>query len=407
MSTTQQQITPIDHRFRNINTLIVKVTHRCNLDCLYCYENVSKKGEDMRLDTFCDLVERSLSSTTQDSVLYLFHGGEPSLLPNAWYETAITFARERARHYKKRVNFSMQTNLLGLNPSKIKLYQKYNIQLGVSLDGPVELQDSMRGGEDKVFENFRRIQRAGVKAGVLVTINQSNYQHFDKICDWLVQEAKVRSFKANVVTPVGRGYDLPLMEAAKIFEAQKTVIDYIIETKGKKLLESNFMIDLNRLFAPQHKRQKTLCHEARCGAGTAVLGVTPFGDLLPCGRFQWDEEQYFLGSIDKIEEQKSVDINFNEKLDRFHALVPESWYDCHKCEARSICGFGCQAFIVRSKQKANVDCLPTKMRYAYYKTRLEELRMVYDNIQQQDQNRRKKTSFRIKDKDGNYKTYTL
>ncbi|MCH2044712.1 MAG: radical SAM protein [Saprospiraceae bacterium] len=404
MSNIQQQITQTDYRFRNISTLIVKVTYRCNLDCLYCYENVSRKGEDMRLDTFCDLVERSLSSTTKDSVLYLFHGGEPSLLSNAWYETAILFAKERAKYYRKKVHFSMQTNLLGLNPSKVKLYQKHNIQLGVSLDGPIEIQDSMRGGEDKVFRNFKRIQKAGVKAGVLVTINQSNYQHFDKICDWLVKEANIRNFKANVVTPVGRGYDLPLMDAAQIFEAQKAVIDYIIATEGKTLLESNFMIDLNRLFAPIHKRKKTLCHEARCGAGSEVLGVTPFGDLLPCGRFQWDQEQYFLGSIDKIEEQKNIKIDFSTKLNHFHKLVPESWYDCKDCEARSICGFGCQAFIVRSKQKANVDCLPTKMRYAYYQTKLKELRIVYNNIQQK---KKRKTSFRIKDKDGNYKTYTL
>jgi uncharacterized radical SAM superfamily Fe-S cluster-containing enzyme len=33
-----------DFRFSNIDALIIKVTKRCNLDCEYCYEKITKSG---------------------------------------------------------------------------------------------------------------------------------------------------------------------------------------------------------------------------------------------------------------------------------------------------------------------------------------------------------------------------
>lgn len=38
-----------DARFHNVESLIVKITHRCNLDCAYCYEHITK-GSDMPLE---------------------------------------------------------------------------------------------------------------------------------------------------------------------------------------------------------------------------------------------------------------------------------------------------------------------------------------------------------------------
>ncbi len=404
---------PFDSRFRQVSTLIVKVTHRCNLDCLYCYENITKKGEDMSEATFRELADLVLEHSDMPHITFLFHGGEPTLLPNEWYEQSMDYARQKAKACGKRVSFTMQTNLLGVNTSKIDLFLRYDIQLGISLDGPAMLQSTMRGGEDKVFANFKKIQAAGVKAGVLVTINEANYEHFSTICHWLVQEAEVHNFKANVVTPVGRGYELPPMSADKIFAAQYSILEYMIATEGRELQESNLNMELLRFFAKEEELpnlRHTLCHEQRCGAGTNVLGVTPAGDLLPCGRFTWDESEYYLGSLyDPQPLKKRYQKQFGKKIDDFHALVPDTWFDCDSCEAKKVCGFGCQAFIVRSKEQANVDCLPTKMRFHFYQENRDRLRPVYEQIKLREfpGALRKAVGFRIKDKNGEYKTYSI
>lgn len=398
----------MDNRFANISTLIVKVTHRCNLDCHYCYENITKQGQDMPLQTFKDLADIALSQSRQSRITFLFHGGEPTLLPNDWYDQAINYARQKAQQLGKEARFSMQTNLLGLNPNKIALFQRHNIELGISLDGPAQLQSTMRGGEDKVFQHFKQIQSLGIRAGVLVTINHSNYQHFFTICDWLVREANIKTFKANVVTPVGRGYDIPPLAAENIFEAQHAILQYMLQTEGRSLLEDNIMVELQRFFESplqQQNRPRSLCHEQRCGAGESVLGVTPQGDLLPCGRFTWDEQAHYIGSLhDDLHSQPDKLQQFHDKLQRFHDLVPQSWYDCAQCPAKNVCGFGCQAFIVRSKAQANLDCLPTKMRFQFYQTHREALQKVLHNALNIQ---RPPTPFRIRQKDGTVKTYTL
>jgi uncharacterized protein len=207
---------------------------------------------------------------------------------------------------------------------------------------------------------------------------------------------------------------MEMMPAEKIFEAQLSILEYMIATEGKKLLESNLNTEILRFFtedeAELKKLRGTLCHEKRCGAGSSVLGVTPDGHLLPCGRFSWDNSEYFLGSLyDNKVLKKSYQKSFSSKVNDFHALVPKSWYDCQSCEAKKTCGFGCQAFIVRSKEKANVDCLPTKMRYRFYKENRERLKPVYEQIiisENRSQNR-SKMSFNIKDADGKTKFYTV
>jgi len=360
--------------FKDLNTLIVKVTHRCNLDCLYCYEHITKQGQDMSLPTFQHLATRVLQESSRPEITFLFHGGEPLLLPNDWYEQAVTYAQALACQYQKRVKFTMQSNLLGLTEAKITLLQKYKIAVGVSFDGVME--DTMRGGEAKVLANFERLRQASVSTGILTTINAQNYQHFDKICAFLHQEIGIRTFKANVVTPVGTGYTMDALEAEQIFQAQHAILEYMLATAGKGLIETNLMREIKLYFATDAERfrqPETLCNEKRCGAGKAVLGVTPQGDLLPCGRFAWNEHAYFLGNL----KDENNALAYQSNVNKFHALVPQNWYDCDTCEAKRICGFGCQAFIVRSRSRANVDCLPTKMRYAYYEANKLRLAQAY------------------------------
>lgn len=388
--------TPQDTRFKNVSTLVVKVTHRCNLDCQYCYEHITKKGDDMSLETFRTLANQTLKNTVKPGVTFLFHGGEPTLLPNDWYEQAIAYARQQAEKYNKTVRFSMQTNLVGISQTKIDLFRKYRIELGVSLDGTADAEESMRGKESKVFQNYLRVRQANVLCGILTTINHSNYNTFDRICAFLVEKANVKHFKANVVTNVGAGYHLPALKAEQIFQAQQAILEYMIATEGRKLTEHNLSVELKRFFATDDERSQmpaTLCHEKKCGAGKSVLGVTPKGELLPCGRFQWNDEAYFLGNIHPKVTKNSIRA-FDKTLAQFHALVPETWDDCAQCPARKICTYGCQAFIVRSKQQANVDCLPTKMRFAYYEANRERLLPVIQAIR----NARKAPRFRVRAK---------
>ncbi len=365
-----------DKRFSNIEALIIKVTHRCNLDCAYCYENITN-GNDMSIETYKKIIDKTFLNSTKDKILLIFHGGEPTLLKDEWYQEALAYAQNKSIRFNKKVQFSLQTNLLKISETKVKLFKEYNVNLGVSIDGYQGIPDAMRKRTNKTFENYLYLKSQGLKLGVLTTINNSNYAYFDEILDWLVQEAKVKSFKVNEVTPVGAGLHLTPLKAEQIFQAQHAILEYMIKTEGKVIIEHHLVYELSRFFGTATK--PSLCGEKICGAGSRVLGITPQGELLPCGRFQWNDKNYFLGNL-QTDIQPSQQQAFNENVDKFHSLVPENWYNCNSCEAKKVCRFGCQAFIVRSKEKANIDCLPTKMRFQYYQDNKHKLSLVYKNI---------------------------
>lgn len=370
----------IDIRFVNISALIVKVTNKCNIDCEYCYENVARTGKDMPLNVYKNLVLKALSSSINPELTIIFHGGEPTTVSIEWYKEVVDYTKELAILFKKKVSFSIQSNFVGLSSSKLSILKELNIRLSASIDGPPEYAGAMRKKAEVAISNYRKAKEIGLHVGILLTINQHNFSHFDKIITWLNDDLKIKRFKANVVYSVGNGSHLSDMRAEQVYLAQKSIIDSIIATKGEKAIEQNIWEELNSFFNSDNgaDRSNSLCHTKSCGAGKRVLGVNINGDLLPCGRFDWNDSSHFLGNIS---EQKFSDV-FYTKTSSFHEQIPENWYDCTTCSVKRICSFSCQAFIIRSKSKANVECLPTKMRYKYYMERKEELAMVFENIKQ-------------------------
>jgi uncharacterized protein len=369
-----------DLRFKKVSAVIVKVTNRCNLDCSYCYESVSPHGTDMSIEIYRNIVDSLFENTESNKVNIIFHGGEPTLISDDWYLNAIGYTNAKASVFGKTVSYGLQTNLLKLSDTKIHLFKALKVSLGVSLDGPAIIP-SMRGKENLAFQNFLKAKANNLGVGILMTINQVNYKHFDEIMDWLETEANVNNFKANVVTSVGAGVNIPNMKAEQIFEAQHSMLEYMIETSGEKVVEENLCEEIMRFLGDEYFLQSaetSLCHSKTCGAGEKVVGITTEGNILPCGRFQWNDSVYFLGNISTSNTTIDNLDNFLFSVDKFQNLVPENWFDCSNCEAKSICSYGCQAFIARSKDKANVECLPTKMRFQYYIENRHRIEPLYE-----------------------------
>ncbi len=372
---TQITLERSDLRFRSVGTLIMKVTNRCNLDCSYCYENVGRTGDDMTIDLFKSVVGRAFHNTSRHELVIVFHGGEPTLLTDEWFRAAAAYSYEVAARHRKTAKLLAQTNLIKLSDSRIALFKELGISLGVSLDGPETIPTPMRERGRQAFRNFLRAKKAGLSSGVLMTINQSNADRFDRILEWLETEAEVDEFKANVVTPVGLGKDLVPMHEDLVFAAWKTILEYMVQTGGRKVIEQNIAEYITRYF--EGKTSESLCNDRICGAGKGVVSVTMHGNLLPCGRFEWNDDQHVLGNIADVEPSHDAAA---AQIVRFQSKEPQNWLNCDTCEARRICSYGCQAFIVRSRSRVNVECSPTKLLYSYLAANVEKFRPLYENL---------------------------
>ena len=106
-----------------------------------------------------------------------------------------------------------------------------------------------------------------------------------------------------------------------------------------------------------------------------MIGITPDGKILPCGRFTWDSKNHVLSSLSDIAALPKE--NYESRVDRFHKREPQNWRNCCECEAKPVCNYGCQAFIVRSVAKLNIECAPTKLKFGYFESIRNDIISLY------------------------------
>jgi uncharacterized protein len=166
-----------------LTLIIVKLTARCNLDCPYCYEfnladttwkDSPKKMSDEVFDALLLRVRNHAERFGQRRVHFSFHGGEPTLVGKRRFAELCMRARRTLEHLD--VRLSLQTNGVLIDREWAELLKRYNVNVGVSLDGPRAIHDAMRydhkgrGSHDRIVRGIDALQRAGVGFGILTVI---------------------------------------------------------------------------------------------------------------------------------------------------------------------------------------------------------------------------------------------
>ena len=134
-------------------TYILKLTGFCNLDCTYCYmfnsadRSFERKPRDMAPETAIAAlraIAREARRAGTAQVAIVLHGGEPTLWPLASF-TAFFDELARLRAEGLSLDCGLQTNLLKLpRPDLLDQFRQHGVSLGVSLDGPREVNDAAR-----------------------------------------------------------------------------------------------------------------------------------------------------------------------------------------------------------------------------------------------------------------------
>ena len=136
-------------------SLIVKATRQCTLRCAYCHDWRDKRQETMGFTVMAHMIARALAEHRY--VHFIWHGGEPTLLPISFYEKAL-LVQARLRRQGQEVGNSLQTNATTLTPEWTRFFRKNNIQVGISIDGPEHLHNSRRvygSGEGSYAQTIR------------------------------------------------------------------------------------------------------------------------------------------------------------------------------------------------------------------------------------------------------------
>lgn len=175
--------------------LVVQPTPFCNIDCSYCY--LPHRSVKKRLSfELAEVIFKKLFSfpTVRDAVTIVWHAGEPLVLPVDYYERmfdlvkAVTPPGLRIRH-------DMQTNGTLISPQWCDLIRKWDIKIGVSIDGPRELHDLYRkrrngtGSFEAALDGIRTLQRAGIPFHVISVLTLESLQEPAKLLQFYAENA--------------------------------------------------------------------------------------------------------------------------------------------------------------------------------------------------------------------------
>src|SRR5882724_2053442 len=124
--------------------IVVQPSSYCNLDCRYCYVPNRQEVGCMSEHLLEEIIKKILRSRcVKNNVRFLWHAGEPLSLGIAFYERALSL-QERYNGQSRGIHNCIQTNGLLITDQWIEFLHRNRFSIGISVDGPDFLHDSMR-----------------------------------------------------------------------------------------------------------------------------------------------------------------------------------------------------------------------------------------------------------------------
>jgi len=316
---------------------IIKPTHVCNLACNYCYNDDARKPM-MSLG----VLERVISETFDyarrvrpfTNVLFLWHGGEPTLAGIDFYRQAVAFQARHANGYP--YDNSMQTNGILLNHDWVDFFIKETFRVSLSLDGPKDVNDGARadhrgqGSFEKVMAALNLLRGRGLNPGVVLTANRKTIGQEKAIWDF---------FASNKIS-------FQIVELSKSGRARKNFADVGITPEQFGVIWCNLY---DYWFSPSNPgidcssfRDKTKAMLSGLPFGCQGLymcadsniSTDPLGDVYPCSTLSGNKDCCY----GNLMEHSLAELMVSPVAATFRSRTSDS--DCSTCQFYHVCHGG-------------------------------------------------------------------
>jgi uncharacterized protein len=177
-----------------MDTVVVQPTPFCNINCSYCYLPQRDVTTVMEQSTIAALFKKIFATSwTRGGLTVIWHAGEPLVVPVSFYETAFA-AIEALRPAALQIRHSIQTNGMLITPQWCDLFKKWDVGVGVSIDGPKHLHDAHRvtrtgrGTFDKTLAGIRLLQQENVPFHVISVLSREGLNAPQEMLDFYLAE---------------------------------------------------------------------------------------------------------------------------------------------------------------------------------------------------------------------------
>lgn len=163
----------------------------CNIRCHYCYQNPQRDarnvGHRFDVDRMKAEIEKAAGETGDRS--FTVFGGEPLLVPIEVLEDLWTWGHE------KYGSTSIQTNGTLISDRHLELFERCNVRVGISVDGPDELNDTRwshdlkktREMTERTHGAIRKLCEMGRPPSLILTLSKANAsaELLPRMSEWL------------------------------------------------------------------------------------------------------------------------------------------------------------------------------------------------------------------------------
>jgi radical SAM protein with 4Fe4S-binding SPASM domain len=304
--------------------LFLEVTRRCNLACAYCGSSCTGRADAAELTTpeWIEVIRAIAGDFPARQVMVAVTGGEPLLK-----EGVFDLFEEL-----KRLGFpyGMVTNgqLLDQEAAR-RLVRAGMVSLSLSMDGPPELNDQLRGRgvAENVARAVRHLHEAGYKGKleIISTLTRPTVATLEPMRRWIAS-LRVPLWRIAPVMPIGRAGERP--ELVPDASDVRAMLEYLLATRKDgytprpEFGEEGY---LGRRYEG-HVRPY-LC---QCNAGITVGGIRHDGRIGACPELS---DAFDQGDVRKDRFKDVWDHGYDVMRDRRWARVGpcadcEHWKDC-------------------------------------------------------------------------------
>ncbi|MBI1407264.1 MAG: radical SAM protein [Caulobacter sp.] len=336
-------------------TPIIELTEDCNLGCKYCYTGSAflPIGKTKRInEKFAQSIPLLLRSFREvvdynggRSTLIIFHGGEPLLIEPSNWKILLSEARKLDL---PSLRFSLQTNGTLINDEYCEIFKEYDLQVGVSLDGPSSVNDVTRpnkgGGSSfsAVWLGIERLRAHEIKFGVLVTLTAANVNQVREIYEFFVSEGIQFSMRPIFGSTYTDTKDFRL-SAEAYAGAFCELFDLWFDDPNVDFSMISEFSTMMAQFAEPIEGWVSCSFTKACSEHFISYDLD--GKMSPCNRFHGNEE-FTYGNLNEASLETILNGPLPTKLGtRWEVLDKE---ECGSCDMKQFCYGGCPANNVSS-----------------------------------------------------------
>jgi uncharacterized protein len=307
--------------------LYLILTEHCNMNCTYCSQSAYRtrpRLPNMSLKTIKNTLDRFYLTNANRTRTIVLYGGEPTL-----NKSGVMYAVNYIREIKndKKAEIVIFTNAILLDDTLIDFFDRNNVSIIVSIDGPKTINDSFRlidnrGSFDRINNAIRKIQAHNIRFGISATIASHNIQNLPSIVSFFCEEYHPFSIGLNPLHYVPEEREIVSVDSD---EMSKMMLNAYEVAAGYGIYIEQIM----RRVRPFVLEQPRLKDCPSCGG---MIRVLPDGSFGPCGHFM--EEEKDREDNNKSYQNNLLIIKWNERLSC-------SMKKCQDCAAMALCGGGC------------------------------------------------------------------